>query len=120
MKKYYAAMLIGCVGFVVAISGCGYCAQVTNTKTTICKAERTIVSCGPKALAIIAEITPYLIAQDWEAAFIIIARDAPEEATCIKNQIELSLSNTYGAKSTVLISFHALRVVHETHMMGNK
>jgi hypothetical protein len=103
MKSFLVAFLV--------LSGCAsYCAQSTNKDTVVCKAERSIETCGPKALGIFAQAMPFIIAGDYTAAIALVFEQAPDEAECINDVLDRTVANAHGYSSP---EAHAFRFARE-------
>ena len=102
----------------LALGGCAYCKVSANASTGLCKAERSITQCGPKAVGIMAEIASLIIAQDYTQAFLIIGQEAPEEAECIEDTVDAQISTAHGAMSAEAKMYRSARVVYKLSHKG--
>lgn len=111
MSKWpYVAMLVALLTFLGFLPGCGYCQVATNVSTPQCKAELAVRKCGPKAMAIVAEAVPFIIAQDWASLFSVVGGQAPDEWDCIKNTLEKMVGEKYGFQSGPFVHFRTERL----------
>ena len=99
----------------LSMTACAYCQVAANTNTALCKAERTISQCGPKALGALAQVAEYLIAQDFSEVFTILGQVVPDEAECIEDAIESKVALKYGPSSALLKNLHGARVIYKTN-----